>query len=106
MTVDEVERVMGRYMKGAGSAWALPPGPAPAVLAPDGDRTDIEDWRARGRAAQEAYVPPQYPGGDERGHATGTMIYRWNDLDAAYNADRGIVTFADGRVTDVDFVPD
>jgi hypothetical protein len=80
MTVDEVEAVMGGYMKGAGKKWVVP-----------GDS-----------AASTA--GPAFPAGDERAHATGTMTYRWDDSD--YDSDWGQVTFADGRVVKVEFLPD
>ena len=34
------------------------------------------------------------------------MTYRWNTTDAAYDADLGQVTFQDGRVVSVEFLPD
>jgi hypothetical protein len=82
MTVDEVEGVMGRYMKGAGKKWAVP------------------------GVSEASVVAPAYPAGDERAHATGTMTYRWNDSDGAYDSDWGQVTFADGRVVNVQFLAD
>jgi hypothetical protein len=74
-TVDDVERVMGRYEKGVGAKW--------------------------GEAAA-----PDYPEGAERAHATGTMYYRWNSTDGAYDSDWGRVDFEDGRVTKTEFLPD
>jgi hypothetical protein len=82
MTVDEVEAVMGRYMKGAGKKWAVP-GVSEALV-----------------------VAPAFPAADERAHATGTMTYRWDDSDGGYDSDWGQVTFADGRVVEVRFLPD
>jgi hypothetical protein len=75
MTVDEVESVMGRYLKGAGSKWPMT-------------------------------TPTEYPAGIERSRATGAMMYRWNDSDWRYDSDWGLVTFANGRVTKVEFLPD
>jgi hypothetical protein len=80
MTVDEVEAVMSGYMKGAGKKWVVP---------------DV---------SEASVVAPAYPAGDERAHATGTMTYRWDDSD--YDSDWGQVTFADGRVVNVQFLPD
>lgn len=76
MTVDEVEAIIGGYIKGHG--WAIP----------------------------DELPPPEYPEGEARAHATGTMIYRWNTTSASYNADWGKVEFQDGKVVAVDFLPD
>ncbi len=103
MTVDEVETVMGRYVKGRGPQWQLPAGPGPRVLGPGEVRPADEQAAldAAVRAAYDAYEEPEYPGGDERAHATGTMTYRWCD-----NSDWGQVEFRDGRVVHVEFLPD
>ncbi len=34
------------------------------------------------------------------------MTYRWNETDWAFDADWGQVTFEDGRVVKVQFLPD
>ena len=102
MTVDEVEAILGKYVKGSG--WVIPAGPPPMVRGPD-DPVD-EDAARRAAEAQAAYVPPAYPAGDERAHATGTMTYRWCTTGAAFNSDWGQVTFKDGRVVQVEFLPD
>ena len=47
-----------------------------------------------------------YPDGPERARVTGTMTYRWNVSDPAYDSDWGQVTFAQGRVVEVRFLPD
>jgi hypothetical protein len=80
MTVDEVEAVMGKYVKGVGAKWVVPGGVAPS---PDG-----------------------YPEGDQRAHASGRMTYRWCTTDSAYDADWGQVEFLDGKVVRVEFLPD
>lgn len=102
MTVDEVEAILGKYVKGSG--WAVPAGPPPPVRGPD-DPVD-EDAARRASEAQAAYESPAYPAGDARAHATGTMTYRWCTTGAAFNADWGQVTFEDGRVVQVEFLPD
>src|SRR4051812_24822918 len=94
MSVDDVERIMGGYMKGQGRKWVVPPGAAPLLRAP-GEPVDA-GAAVRAEAARAAYVPPDYPAGQERAHATGTMTYRWSD-DAAYDSDFGQVQFRDGR---------
>jgi hypothetical protein len=104
MTVDEVEAVMGRYLKGAGAKWTVPDGPAPPVLGPG--EAPSPETEAAARRAQESYEPPAYPTGAERAHVTGTMTYRWCDDDWAYDSDWGCVTFKDGRVVSVAFYPD
>ena len=104
MTVDQVEAVMGRYLKGAGSKWAVPETPPPPVLGPgESPSPEVEESVRR---AQEDYKAPAYPSGDERAHANGTMTYRWNDHDSMYDSDWGQVTFEDGRVVVVAFLPD
>jgi hypothetical protein len=75
MTVDEVEDILGGYIKGKGAKFFQP-------------------------------RPPAYPTGEERRHATGVMTYRWNDHDAAYDADWGRVHFVGGRVTRREFLGD
>jgi hypothetical protein len=104
MTVDEVEAVLRGYMKGRGRKWVVPDGSPPPCLGPG--ETPDPDVEARVRRAQEAYVAPRYPTGDERADATGTMTYRWNDSDEAYDSDWGVVTFEHGRVVSVEFMPD
>lgn len=102
MTVDEVDAIMGGYIKGSG--WAVPAGPPPVVQGRD--EPPDEDAARRAAEAQAAYAPPAYPEGDDRARATGTMTYRWNDHDARYDADWGQVTFEGGRVVVVEFLPD
>ena len=46
------------------------------------------------------------PGGLTDEGRDGTLIYRWNDRDAAYDSDWGVVTIAAGRVVKVEFLPD
>ena len=48
----------------------------------------------------------EYPTGESRLTATGTMYYRWNTSDGRYDWDLGEVTFKDGKVTTVEFLPD
>lgn len=79
MTVDEVEDVMSGYAKGRGAKWNL---------------------------SGTTYEPPAYPTGAARLMASGTMTYRWNEHDGAFDSDWGNVTFASGRVVRVEFVPD
>jgi hypothetical protein len=101
MSVDEVEAIMGGYIKGAGAAWQLPQAPDPRVASePEGD-AGVELARAR----FASYRAPDYPRGELRRYFTGTMTYRWSTL-AAYNADWGPVEFVAGKVTKVDFLPD
>jgi len=77
MTIDQVESVMGGYMKGVGKKWIVPDGPAPS----------------------------EHPPADERPQVTGTMTYRWSD-DGNYDSDWAQVTFENGRVVSVEFLPD
>jgi len=51
-----------------------------------------------------------FPGGldetpivSERAPPDGSVIYRWNDHDDSYDADRGFVTYSNGRVVEVEF---
>jgi hypothetical protein len=97
MTVDDVERVLGGYMLGAGRKWVVPPGPAPVVDGPE-ERADVA-------AVQAAWVPPKFPVGEERARATGVLTFRWSD-DASYDADWGVVSLREGRVVAVRFMPD
>ena len=46
------------------------------------------------------------PGGLSDDGRDGTLVYRWNDRDAAYDSDWGVVTIAAGRVVRVEFLPD
>lgn len=77
MTVDEVEAIMGGYMKG---------------------------WGARFHPGVENYEPPEYPTGPDRASVTGTMTYRWSA--GAFDADWGQIRFSSGRVVEVEFHPD
>jgi len=55
-------------------------------------------WHANGAAGD--------PEGLSADGQSGTLVYRWNDTDGAYDSDWGIVTIAGGRVTEVVFLPD
>ena len=91
MSVDEVETVMGAYIKGVGPKWEPPP----------------EHGELRGREADASPTnrEPEYPDGYSRRHFTGTMTYRWSTA-ASYDADWGQVHFVDGKVVKVEFLPD
>jgi hypothetical protein len=106
MGVDEVEAIMAGYVKGNG--WATPDMPPLPMLGPGEQHSPqaIEAVEQSVRDAQARYESPEYPEGEERAHATGTMIYRWNTTDSSYNADWGIVEFKDGKVVAVTFSPD
>lgn len=108
MTVDQVESVMGGYVRGMGAKWAVPDGPPPPVADADAaeDPADEAHLRRRVAAAQERYVPPGYGNAFERAHFSGPMTYRWNDRDGAYDSDFGIVRFDGGRVVKVEFLRD
>lgn len=51
-------------------------------------------------------VPDETPIVSERAPPDGTVIYRWNDHDASYDADWGLVTYSNGRVVEVEFSSD
>jgi hypothetical protein len=51
-------------------------------------------------------VPDETPIVSERAPTDGTVIYRWNDHDASYDADWGLVTYSNGRVVEVEFSSD
>lgn len=97
MSVDEVEAVMGGYIKGAGAAWQVPEVPDPRV-------SDVPAAVVV-QSSFDAYREPAYPDAWEREHFTGTMIYRWSTR-AAFNADWGSIAFVDGKVVEVGFLPD
>jgi hypothetical protein len=82
MKADEVEQVMGRWIRGPGAKWSVPGVPAASVVRPGGDAG----------------------GAGVVGGADGAVIYRWDDAD--YDSDWGRVEFADGRVVRVEFLPD
>lgn len=46
------------------------------------------------------------PGGLSDDGRDGTLLYRWNDRNGAYDSDWGVVTIAAGRVVRVEFLPD
>jgi len=46
------------------------------------------------------------PGGLTDDGRDGALVYRWNDRDAAYDSDWGVVTIAAGRVVKIEFLPD
>lgn len=102
MTVDEVEAILGGYTKGHG--WAIPDQPPPHDLGSPEETERVTQELLRD--AEARYRPPEYPDGEARAHATGTMIYRWNTTSASYNADWGQVEFVDGKVVAVEFRPD
>jgi hypothetical protein len=102
MSVDEVEAVMGGYIKGMGAQWELPLGPDP--FGHGADEPHVADAHAAARAAAAAYRAPEFPTGARRAHATGTMTYRWNVTE--YNADWGQVEFVNGKVVNIAFWPD
>ena len=106
MSVDEVEAIMAGYTKGNG--WAIPAEPPLRMLGPHEEHAPeaLEAQAARVREAGARYQAPQYPEGEERTRATGTMIYRWCTTDASYNADWGVVEFVDGKVIKAEFWPD
>jgi hypothetical protein len=103
MSVDEVEAILGGYIKGAGPQWPLPEAPDPIVRGLDEPHRPTATEHARAAAA--AYREPQYPAGAERRHVTGIMTYRWS-TEPAHNADWGQVHFVDGKVVKVEFLPD
>jgi len=103
ISVDEVEAIMGGYIKGAGAAWHLPHAPDPRVRPPDEPEDAAEGELAR--ATFESYRAPDYPTGVDRDYYTGTMIYRWSTR-PEYNADWGAIEFVAGKVVKVDFLPD
>lgn len=102
MSVDDVERAMAGYARGAGKKWVVPDLRAPPIEAPDAIRRAAE---AAVLDAQSRYREPEYPRGAARDVYTGTMTYRWSD-DGAYDSDWGQVEFRGGRVVAVRFLPD
>jgi hypothetical protein len=103
MSVDEVEAVMGGYIKGAGAAWHLPQAPDPRVrhAYDPADAAAVELAQAR----FDSYRAADYPTDVDRHYFTGTMTYRWSER-AAFNADWGPIEFVAGRVVNVNFMPD
>jgi hypothetical protein len=102
MSVDEVEVVMARYMKGAGGQWQVP---ALVPVVRDADDEPQTAAMAAADAAFAAYREPDYGDRAQRHCFSGTMIYRWS-TDARFNADWGCIRYADGRVVAVEFWAD
>jgi hypothetical protein len=90
MSVDDVEARLGRYHRGPGAKWRVPPEPESAKRDAD-DRDDPND--------------PHDPEGIARRPFTGTRTYRWSTA-AQYDSDWGQVRFVNGRVVHVAFLPD
>lgn len=84
MRVDDVEGVMAGYIKGVGSEWYADSGRWGDVGGAEGGRATILD---------------------ERSCANCTIVYRWSATDS-HNADWGMVVFENGKVVNVEFLPD
>jgi hypothetical protein len=100
MSVDDVEFIMGRYMKGAGASWHLPEFD-PLVRGAEPVGAEVEGQHAR----SIPYRQPSYGHGENRRRFSGVMIYRWS-TEAKFNADWGHITFAEGVVVKVKFYGD
>jgi hypothetical protein len=83
MTVAQVQAIMRGYKRGTG--WPVPSGPAPVVSGPDDVSSDVTyETSDEG----ELLLP-------------NTLTFRHTD-----NSDWGVVSFRNGRVSKVEFLPD
>lgn len=96
MTLAQVEAIMGGYMKGTG--WPEPP-PFTKSPTPQSSKTqNIKDLATGSTHQIEA---------DKKGELqiAGAVTYRHSD-EGEYNSDWGVVSFQNGRVSKVEFMPD
>lgn len=96
MTLAQVEAIMGGYMKGTG--WPEPPPFAKGSAPQSSNPQNIKDLATGSTHQIEA---------DKKGELqiVDAVTYRHSD-EGEYNSDWGVVSFQNGRVSKVEFMPD
>jgi hypothetical protein len=92
MTVTEVDKIMGGYIKGVGSKWQIP------------DQTSGRSSLLHDVGSGRSF--PTDVDDDGEWKFVDSIVYRHSANDGRFDSDWGVITFRDDRVVSVQFLPD